>query len=58
MYTNLILSPEPIITRCGTWLTAVLYYLIDFEKIKNVILNLDPDAAIAIKKKNYRAHGK
>jgi len=34
------------------WLSAVLYYSNNFEKIKNAILNLDPDAAIAIKK-NY-----
>jgi hypothetical protein len=50
MYPNLTLPPEPIITRWGTWLSAVLYYSNNFEKIKNVVLNLDSDAAIAIKK--------
>lgn len=43
MYPNLILPPEPI-TRRDTWLSAVLYYSNNFENIKNIILNLDPDA--------------
>jgi len=55
IYPNLTLPPEPIISRWGTWLSAVLYYSNNFEKIKNVVLNLDSDAAIAIKK-NYWAH--
>jgi len=50
MYPNLTLPPEPIITLWGTWLSAVLYYSNNFEKIKNVVLNLDSDAANAIKK--------
>jgi len=50
MYPDLILPPEPIITRWGTWLLAVLYYSNNFEKIRNVVLNLDPEAALAIKK--------
>ncbi|CAI6353976.1 unnamed protein product [Macrosiphum euphorbiae] len=50
MYPDLTLPPEPIITRWGTWLSAVLYYSNTFEKIRNVVLNLDPEAAIAIKK--------
>ncbi|CAI6360338.1 unnamed protein product [Macrosiphum euphorbiae] len=50
MYPDLTLPPEPIITRWGTWLSAVLYYSNNFEKIRNVVLNLDPEATIAIKK--------
>jgi hypothetical protein len=50
LYPDLTLPPEPIITRWGTWLSAVLYYSNNFEKIKNVVLNLDPEAAMAIKK--------
>jgi len=50
MYPNLTLPPEPIITRWGTWLSAVLYYSNNFEKIRNVVLNLDFDAPMAIKK--------
>jgi len=52
MYQDLILPPEPIITRWGTWLSAVLYYSNNFEKIRNVVLNLDSDAAMTFKK-NY-----
>lgn len=50
MYPNLILPPEPIITRWGTWLAAVMYYSNNFDKIKNIILKLDSDSAIIIKK--------
>lgn len=34
MYPDLNLSPEPIITRWGTWLEAVQYYCDHFDKIK------------------------
>ncbi|KAL4121178.1 hypothetical protein QTP88_013741 [Uroleucon formosanum] len=43
------LPPEPIITRWGTWLNAINYYCEHFLHIKNVILQLDPDDALAIK---------
>jgi len=43
------LPPEPIITRWGTWLNAVNYYCEHFLHIKNVILQLDSDDALAIK---------
>ncbi|KAL4132751.1 hypothetical protein QTP88_009852 [Uroleucon formosanum] len=43
------LPPEPIITRWGTWLNAVNYYCEHFLHLKNVILQLDPDDALAIK---------
>jgi len=43
------LPPEPIITHWGTWLNAVNYYYEHFLHIKNVILQLDSDDALAIK---------
>ncbi|CAI6347282.1 unnamed protein product [Macrosiphum euphorbiae] len=46
LYPNLCHPPEPIITRWGTWLAAVKYYSNNFEKIKDVISNLDSDNAI------------
>lgn len=49
MYPNLTLPPEHVITRWGTWLSVVLYYPNNFEKIKNIFLNLHSDAAIVIK---------
>lgn len=42
---NVPLPPEPVITRWGTWLTAVLYYANHFDKIKQVIEELEEDAA-------------
>jgi len=51
MYPDLTLPHEPIITRWGTWLSAVLYYSNNFEKIRNVVLNLDPEACNGNKKK-------
>lgn len=50
LYPNLCNSPEPIITRWGTWLAAVKYYSYNFEKIKDVISNLDSDNSISIAK--------
>jgi len=53
MFKNLAwgihLPPEPIITCWGTWLNAVNYYYEHFLHIKNVILQLDSDDALAIK---------
>lgn len=50
LYPNLCIPPEPIITRWGTWLVAVKYYSNNFEKIKDVISNLNSDIAISIVK--------
>ncbi|KAF0720187.1 DUF659 domain-containing protein, partial [Aphis craccivora] len=53
MFKNLAwgihLPPEPIITCWGTWLNAVNYYYEHFLHIKNVILQLDSNDALAIK---------
>ncbi|KAE9522338.1 hypothetical protein AGLY_017284 [Aphis glycines] len=43
------LPPEPIITRWSTWLNAVNYYCEHFLHIKNVILQLGSDDALAFK---------
>lgn len=49
MAPGIPLPPEPIITRWGTWLNAVNYYCEHFLHIKNVILQLDSNDALAIK---------
>ncbi|KAL1454518.1 hypothetical protein WDU94_010756 [Cyamophila willieti] len=36
---------EPVITRWGTWLTAAAYYFEHFEKLQQVIEELEEDAA-------------
>lgn len=40
MYTDLNLSPQPIITRWGTWLSAANYYCLNFQEIKNFVAKL------------------
>lgn len=50
LYLNLCLPSEPIVTRWGTKLAEVEYYSNNFEKIKDVISNLDSDTTISITK--------
>uniref|UniRef100_A0A8D8R275 DUF659 domain-containing protein n=1 Tax=Cacopsylla melanoneura TaxID=428564 RepID=A0A8D8R275_9HEMI len=38
------LPPEPVITRWGTWLSAVGYYVKHFAGFKQVVLELEEDA--------------
>ncbi|GBP88131.1 hypothetical protein EVAR_65538_1 [Eumeta japonica] len=45
---NLALPPQPILTRWGTWLKAVLFYAENFEAIKEVVGQFDSSEAIAI----------
>nr|CAH7714811.1 unnamed protein product [Callosobruchus chinensis] len=45
---NLALPPEPILTRWGTLLKAVLFYAENFEAIKEVVGQFDSPEAIAI----------
>lgn len=45
---NVALPPEPILTRWGTWLKAVLFYAENFEAIKEVVGIFDRSDAIAI----------
>ncbi|KAJ8951121.1 hypothetical protein NQ318_021565 [Aromia moschata] len=47
---NIPEPPQPILTRCGTWLEATFYYAKYFEQIKTVILEFNPNEAAAIKK--------
>lgn len=39
-----------IITRWGTWLSTIFLFFDNFEKIRNVVLNLDFDVVIVIPK--------
>ncbi|XP_025415063.1 uncharacterized protein LOC112686828 [Sipha flava] len=46
VYKNIMeceLSPEPVITRWGTWLEAALFYAENFNKFKMFINALDED---------------
>ncbi|KAL4098224.1 hypothetical protein QTP88_022868 [Uroleucon formosanum] len=47
---NIPLPPEPILTRWGTWINAAIYYCEHFLLIKRVVMELDEDDAISIKK--------
>jgi len=44
------LPPEPVLTRWGTWLEAVVFNASHFEGLKSVITRLDPDSSASIKK--------
>ncbi|GJQ74490.1 hypothetical protein Trydic_g21359 [Trypoxylus dichotomus] len=41
--------PQPIPTRCGTWLQAAFYYYKHFHEIKPLILQFNAEELIAIK---------
>lgn len=47
-FPELSLPPEPIITRWGTWLEAAAYYAINWESLRDVVAELNPDDAVAI----------
>ncbi|KAF0706537.1 CGG triplet repeat-binding protein 1, partial [Aphis craccivora] len=47
---NIPLPPQPILTRWGTWLNAVMYYSEHYVLIKQVIMELDREDAISIGK--------
>ncbi|KAJ8958587.1 hypothetical protein NQ318_016308 [Aromia moschata] len=42
--------PQPILTRWGTWLNAVFYYVQNFEAIKTVVFQFNSKEAECIKK--------
>jgi len=50
MAPNLALPPQPILTRWSTWLNAAFYYCDNLEIIKEIILQLNSEDSIAIKK--------
>uniref|UniRef100_A0A2S2Q691 Uncharacterized protein n=1 Tax=Sipha flava TaxID=143950 RepID=A0A2S2Q691_9HEMI len=49
---EVMLPPEPIITRWGTWLDATDYYCKHIQSIRNVFMKLDDDSASILKVKN------
>ncbi|KAL4142184.1 hypothetical protein QTP88_004693 [Uroleucon formosanum] len=49
---EIMLPPEPIITRWGTWLDATDYYCKHIQSIRNVFMKLDDDSASILKVKN------
>lgn len=50
IYPNLPLPPKPVITRWGTWLAAVSYYVKYFTEINTVLSRLRTSDAVSIKK--------
>lgn len=46
--SGLALPPQPIITRWGTWFEASFYYAKNFEAIKEIIDQLDPQEACSV----------
>ncbi|OXA42455.1 CGG triplet repeat-binding protein 1 [Folsomia candida] len=44
-YPDLPLPPSPVITRWGTWLSAVEFYANHFDKIKDIVKDLPDDSA-------------
>ena len=46
---NLSLSPQPVLTRWGTWISAVLYYASNWDTLKLVFEGLNSDSASSIK---------
>ncbi|KAL4092194.1 hypothetical protein QTP88_026736 [Uroleucon formosanum] len=51
MFPNLPLPPKPVLTRWTTWLTAVTYYVDNFNSIKSVISELDDESDLIKKAK-------
>lgn len=52
---NLNLPPQPILTRWGTWISAAIYYATNFEKIIEIIDQLNEEDAASIKITKYIA---
>ena len=46
---NLSLPPQPVLTRWGTWISAVLYYASNWDTLKLVFEGLNSDSASSIK---------
>lgn len=49
---DVMLPPEPIITRWGTWLDATDYYCKHLQSIRNVFTKLNDDSVSILKVKN------
>ena len=48
MFPDVPLPPDPVLTRWGTWLSAVEYYATNFDSVKAVISTLDVEDAVSI----------
>jgi len=44
------LSPKPILTRWGTWISAVSYYCTNFEVVTRVLTSFSDEEAVSIRK--------
>lgn len=54
-FPNLPLSPQPVITRWGTWINAAIFYSKNYQSIKNFIFELSDDSnAIKEAKKSLK----
>lgn len=49
MAPTLTLTPEPTLTRWGTWIKASLYYCEHFELIQSILNSFDENDAVSIK---------
>jgi len=52
MLLGLPLPPEPVITRLGTWIEAVIFNANNYEGIKSVIEKLNNDSSASVD--NYK----
>lgn len=50
MFPDLPLPPQPIVTRCGTWIEAAVYYSDNFTQIKDFLSQFDSSEAKSIRK--------
>uniref|UniRef100_A0A6P7GTG0 Otoferlin-like n=1 Tax=Diabrotica virgifera virgifera TaxID=50390 RepID=A0A6P7GTG0_DIAVI len=48
-FPNTPLTPEPVLTRLGTWLDAALYYAEYFENFNSLVLDIKDTASKSIK---------
>lgn len=46
--SNVPLPPEPVVTRWGTWIEAVLFYNENFEAIKGVVNDFDSAESMTV----------
>lgn len=47
-FPNLLLPPEPVITRWGTWINAAVFYADNFQDLKKFIADFDADCAAIV----------
>ncbi|KRY14474.1 hypothetical protein T03_1379, partial [Trichinella britovi] len=49
MAPEIPLPPQPVLTRWGTWLSAVFYYAANFKKIQEIISCFEEEESTAVK---------